>query len=97
MDAFRKPAGPRRRALLLGFLFFVFGLLPYLGATHDHEAGQGESSCQLCLAATQPFESAAPDPALPEAPALALLPAQDSRQALQSLYFHRESRGPPSV
>jgi hypothetical protein len=97
MKAFRKSGGSRRGALLAAFLLYVFGLLPFLSATHQHETGQGHETCQLCLSSSQALEA-------PTAPVLALavsLPVsqlpQEARRALQSLHLERESRGPPSA
>lgn len=97
MEGFRIESRSRRSALLAAFLLYLFGLLPFLAATHQHEADQGHGTCQLCEISSQACDTDAPALIVASASGFLLLPSQDTRPARQSLHLQRESRGPPSV
>lgn len=97
MEGFRIESRSRRSALLAAFLLYVFGLLPFLASSHQHEADQGHGTCQLCEISSQACDTDIPSFIAVFASGFILLPSQDTRPARQSLHLQRESRGPPSA
>jgi len=97
MQAFRHLSIQTRRLVLGAFLLYLFGLLGYLGVTHQHDAAHSHPECQLCQVTAQPY--AAPVPVVcPENPAVPVLVVEKVWEPILAFRFQPfSSRAPPAV
>lgn len=86
-----------RRLLLGAFVLYLFGLLGYLGQSHQHETAASHPECQLCQVTAQAFTAPVPV-AMPQPEAVPVLVIEAVWEPILAFRFQPfASRAPPAA